>query len=434
VLSGNLVFAQDFKKSIESEIEGDGYILIVTKSRTLNVRQKASSLSSVVGSLLNGSQVPFTGITANDSVNLNGLWYQVEYAKGKLGWVSSDYSKKIKALKNEPTPKRVTKLETKSQAPVKEVKPERVAKLESKSQVPVKEVKPERVAKLESKSQAPVKEMKPKRVAKLESKSQAPVKEVKPVAKTNKNNFQNSLRSDDIVKKPAVENKKDSTPVESQGFFKNLFSFKTKKPDKKVSQKAEVKEEKPLANKEEKPWANIDGFRSAKFGMGRAEVTKAIFQDFGIASRNITVIKHPTEGTKSIAITVKDLLPNSGSSRIVYVFGFQSKRLTLVNMLTGHPADASVAPQQVVNSGNYLGNHLLRKRYQDDGLVAHARLSDGSILIFRGKDQKGRMVLLRLSDPQPSNKDNEDLKISLNLSYIEKPEEPDVYKLKEGDF
>ncbi len=44
------------------------------------------------------------------------------------------------------------------------------------------------------------------------------------------------------------------------------------------------------------------------------------------------------------------------------------------------------------------------------------------------------MVLLRLSDSQPSNKDNEGLKLALNLSYIEKPGEPDVYKLKEGDF
>jgi hypothetical protein len=168
--------------------------------------------------------------------------------------------------------------------------------------------------------------------------------------------------------------------------------------------------------------------------MGRAEVTKAIFQDFGIASGKITIITHPTEKTQSLAVTVKDLIPNSGSSRIVYVFGFRSKRLMLVNMLTGHPADAAVAPQQVVNAGNLLGNYLLRKRYQDDGLVSHARLNDGSVLIFRGKDQKGRMVLLRLSDPQSSNKDNEGLKISLNLSYIEKPGEPDVYKLKEGDF
>ena len=100
----------------------------------------------------------------------------------------------------------------------------------------------------------------------------------------------------------------------------------------------------------------------------------------------------------------------------------------------GHPVDTNITPQQVVDSGNMLGNHFFKKRYQEDGLVAHARLNDGSVLIFRGKDQKGRMVLLRLSDPQSSNEDNEGLKIALNLSYIEKPGQPDVYKLKEGDF
>ena len=94
VLSSSFVFAQDSNQNIESEVEGQGYILVVTKSRTLSVRQKASSLSPVVGSLLNGSQVPYAGVTANDAVNRNGLWYQVEYAKGKLGWVSGIYSKK----------------------------------------------------------------------------------------------------------------------------------------------------------------------------------------------------------------------------------------------------------------------------------------------------------------------------------------------------
>ena len=362
VLSSNLVFAQDFKQSIESEVEGKSYILIVTKGNPLNVRQKASSLSPVVGSLLNGSQVPFTGITADDAVNRNRFWYQVEYLKGKIGWVSGSHSKKIETLKK-PADSQIVKLDSKNEVPI---------------------------------------------------------------AKTKTENLEKLLRSTDIVKKPAVENKKDSTPVESQGFFKKLFSSKRKQTSNKPSQEETATSEKPLAS--------IDGFRSAKFGMGRAEVTKAIFNDFGIASGNISIINHPTEKTQSLAVTVKDLLPNSGSSRIVYVFGFRSKRLMLVTMLTGHPADAAVAPQQVVNSGNYLGNYLLRKRYQDDGLVAHARLNDGSVLIFRGKDQKGRMVLLRLSDPQSSNKDNEGLKIALNLSYIEKPGEPDVYKLEEGDF
>jgi hypothetical protein len=84
--------------------------------------------------------------------------------------------------------------------------------------------------------------------------------------------------------------------------------------------------------------------------------------------------------------------------------------------------------------GTYLGNHFFKKRYQEDGLVAHARLSDGSVLIFRGKDQKGRMAILRLSNPQPNTKKDDELKINLTLSYIEKPYKPDAFQLKENDF
>jgi len=124
----------------------------------------------------------------------------------------------------------------------------------------------------------------------------------------------------------------------------------------------------------------------------------------------------------------------SGKSRVVYVFGFQSKRLIQVNILVGHPADTDITPQQVVDSGNLLGNHFFKKRYQEDGLMAHARLNDGSVLIFRGKDQKGRMVLLRLSNPQPTEKKDEKMKIALSLSYIEKPLQPDAFQLKENDF
>jgi len=168
--------------------------------------------------------------------------------------------------------------------------------------------------------------------------------------------------------------------------------------------------------------------------MGRAEVTKAIFQDFGIASGKITIINHPTELTQSLAITVEQLIPRFGKSKVAYVFGYRSNKLMQVNIFFGHGVDKSVTTQQVVDLGNILGNHFFNKRYQEDGLVAHAKLNDGSVLIFRGKDQKGRMVLLRLSNPQPNEGNKEDLKITLSLSYIEKPEQPDAFQLKEDDF
>ena len=198
------------------------------------------------------------------------------------------------------------------------------------------------------------------------------------------------------------------------------------------SKSGELATDKTIKNT--KPWANIDGFRSAKFGMRIDEVKQAILRDFGISDSKIDAISHPTEQTQSLGISIDKLLPQSGKSRAVYVFGYKSKRLMQVNILMGHPVDTNITPQQVVNSGNLLGNHFFKKRYQEDGLVAHARLNDGSVLIFRGKDQKGRMALLRLSNPQPNEGNKEDLKITLTLSYIEKPEQPDAFQLKEDDF
>ena len=186
--------------------------------------------------------------------------------------------------------------------------------------------------------------------------------------------------------------------------------------------------------KNTKPWASIDEFCSAKFGMKMNEVKKAIHQDFFIQDGKIDTVTHPTEQTQSLGITIENLLPISGKSRVVYVFGFQSKKLIQVNILVGHPVDSDITPQQVVDSGNLLGSHFLKKRYQEDGLMAHARLNDGSVLIFRGKDQNGRMVLLRLSNPQSTKNKDEKMKISLTLSYIEKPLQPDAFQLKEHDF
>jgi len=262
--------------------------------------------------------------------------------------------------------------------------------------------------------------------ANLESDSLATDQDVKPIAKTQEEDLENSLQPDNI-KEPVTAVDTDSPPVEKKGFFEGILSrFRPgSKPDSKP-------EEAKIKNT--KTWANIAGFRSAKFGMKMKEVKKAIYQDFEIPDEKITTVSHPTERTESLAVAVEKLLPNAVKSRVVYVFGYKTKRLIQVNILLGHPVDTNVTPQQIVDSGNILGNHFFKKRYQEDGLVAHARLNDGSILIFRGKDQKGRMVLLHLSNPQPNDKNNEGPKMTLSLSYIEKPGKPDAYQLEDGDF
>ena len=69
------------------------FILVATKSNSLNVRKNPSSSSPVVARLLRGSKVPH--IKNNTPENRDGSWFYIEYSKGKFGWVSSSYSKKI---------------------------------------------------------------------------------------------------------------------------------------------------------------------------------------------------------------------------------------------------------------------------------------------------------------------------------------------------
>ena len=92
-ISGNLVLAQG----------PEYFVLIVTKGNSLNVRQTPSASSPVVASLPNNSKVPFVSST-NNAASGKGTWFQVEYSKGKLGWVSSGYSRKVKRFKNVATP------------------------------------------------------------------------------------------------------------------------------------------------------------------------------------------------------------------------------------------------------------------------------------------------------------------------------------------
>ena len=63
----------------------------------------------------------------------------------------------------------------------------------------------------------------------------------------------------------------------------------------------------------------------------------------------------------------------------------------------------------------------------------------GKTLVFRGSDDNGRMVLLvlnatRASDEEAEAGDEAGRRLSLRLSYIENPQNPDIYRIQEGQF
>ena len=178
---------------------------------------------------------------------------------------------------------------------------------------------------------------------------------------------------------------------------------------------------------------HVDGFRTARFGMTPNEVIRAIEQDFDIPERDINQDVNLKEKTESLWVPIHDLLPGSGPAKVYYIFGFKSKRLIQVNIFWGRPATDTPNPNTIVETANQLRDHFLRKNFEKDGLMVNAPLGEEVILVFRGKDAKGYMVVLLLSNipsgPQATN-DN----ISLRLSYISNPENPDVFRIKNSDF
>jgi len=113
--------------------------------------------------------------------------------------------------------------------------------------------------------------------------------------------------------------------------------------------------------------------------------------------------------------------------------GHKSKKLIHVNVVWGRPVDKKPKAEKVVSTANQLRNYFAQKRYRKNGFALNAQLGEGTILVFQGKDQKGRAARLLLNNPK--NKDGKvGDNIALTLSYIEKPENPDVFRIKDGDF
>ena len=179
----------------------------------------------------------------------------------------------------------------------------------------------------------------------------------------------------------------------------------------------------------------LEGFRSAKFGMSPNEVEAAIRKDFGLKPDAIGQVQDPRLQTTSLLIRVPNLIGDTGEAIIGYVFGYKSKALAQINVLWNRPATPENG-SMVTAIAQSLRDALLQRGYQPGSVVANAPLEDGSILVFRGRDAYGRMtemlLTVRLANPDAKTQDGEPDPgvVALRLSYVENPEDPDVFKLK----
>ena len=181
-------------------------------------------------------------------------------------------------------------------------------------------------------------------------------------------------------------------------------------------------------------WAVVSGFRSAQFGMNERDILKAIKSDFGLGKKQVSRQVHPNEKTITLGIKVSKLLPESGPAKIFYILGYKTRRLIHIKVIWGRPVMKDPNAEAVVATANQLRNHFVQKKYRKEGFALNAKLGEGLILVFQGKDRKGRAARLLLSNPKSEGDKKAGENIALTLSYIERPEDPDVYRIKEGDF
>ena len=185
---------------------------------------------------------------------------------------------------------------------------------------------------------------------------------------------------------------------------------------------------------------HVDGFRSAKWGMTEAQVKTAIHTDFNIAEDKLTSTQNLAEKTQVLTITVPELLEGAGTAQVSYILGYTSKKLIEVNALWGTALDPQVAPEKIVAAGDQLRMLFLGSGYDPQTVTTNAKMPDGSILVFSGRDADKHTTLLRLATGTvtPADKDGKPGKpatvAALTLSYILDESEPDIFRLKKGSF
>jgi hypothetical protein len=192
----------------------------------------------------------------------------------------------------------------------------------------------------------------------------------------------------------------------------------------------------PAANGET---AHVDGFRGAKWGMTEAEVKTAITNDFKIPADKLKVDPNPNERTAVLTIQVPDLIDGAGIARVSYILGYTTKKLIQVNLVWGTPVDTQAKPEGVVAAANQLRDLFMSSGYEPGTVVANARANDGEVIVFEGQDADKHTTLLRLVAGQPAaDKDAKKEKpaavTALFLSYILDSRNPDIYRLKKGQF
>ena len=104
----------------------------------------------------------------------------------------------------------------------------------------------------------------------------------------------------------------------------------------------------------------------------------------------------------------------------------------------GLVADRFFSTEKILAAADQLRQLLLDAGYEPHSVVTNAKMSDGEVLVFKGEDPDKHTTVLRLAAAaQPARKGSAEkptTATALALSYILDARNPDIYRLKKGQF
>lgn len=179
----------------------------------------------------------------------------------------------------------------------------------------------------------------------------------------------------------------------------------------------------------------INGYRSAVFGMTEEEVRQAIATDFGIGADGIRVQDNERQKTKVLQIATDRFSAQVADHLAIvsYIFGYSSQRLIEVKLVWGTDITPDFSAPDFNTKAALLRTRLRDQNFEQAMVREGVEMQDGAQLLFQGEDNKGRGVILIMREIQrevpaaEGEQPHQETVYRLLLSYVESLRNPDIY-------
>ena len=184
------------------------------------------------------------------------------------------------------------------------------------------------------------------------------------------------------------------------------------------------------------PEVQINGYRSATFGMTEEEVRQAIATDFGIGEDGIRIQENDRQRTKVLQIATDRFSAQVADHLAIvsYIFGYSSQRLIEVKVVWGTDITPDFSAADFNTKAALLRTRLRNQNFEPAMVREGVEMQDGSQLLFQGEDNKGRGVILMMRELQrevaaesEGEQPRQETVYRLLLSYVESLRNPDIY-------